>query len=577
MRVSKFRCANSTATAEFSRVQSFQRITSKLKGQVSTKPVVEKKQKSADQRKETDGRQNVRARDARESVKSAGNRLQTLGRGKTSHERFIQKLGDFFETRLPGGGAADFSKPSTDAGQPLRRLFPSNYADGSSAPAGAERPSAREISNTVVASTGDKPAESGISDMFWAWGQFLDHDIDQVPTGKEKTAISVPTGDPSFDPDATGAETLSFTRSEGTENIFGRRQQTNAITALIDASNVYGSDPETTAKLRSFEGGKLKLSDDGSLPSENGFFIAGDERVNENPALTSLHTLFAREHNRIADNISKRKPHLSDEQVFERARAKVTAEIQAITYNEFLPTLLGEEAIGKYRGYSGIDAQISNSFATAAFRFGHSLVSDQLLLVDEDGTQSTVPLSEAVFNPGILSKNGIDSILRGLTLQSAQEFDTEIVDSLRNSVLNSPTSVRLDLAALNIERGRDHGLPTLNEARESLGLSPLSGFDDPRLRDGVGERLSQVYQSIDDVDLWIGMLAERPVGGGLAGQTQAIVLADQFYRLRAGDRNWYENLYGHRKINRLNNLTLAKIIERNTGVEVAQRHAMFVA
>ena len=559
-----------------------ERFGSELK-RAAKKQTSEKRNSEKSQRADLDGYQTGRTRrNKADSTRSHYNRNgvdngRHYGRDVDRIEQIFQLIGDFVETRLPGGAAGDPSKATTDAGQPLRRLLPSRYEDGMSELAGADRPSARDISNAVSAATGDRPASSGISDLFWAWGQFLDHDIDRVPTGDESAPVSVPKGDAVFDPDGSGTETLPFKRSSGTDNIFGRRQQTNAITALIDASNVYGSDSETTAKLRSYEGGRMRMTDDGMLPSKDGFFEAGDVRANENPALTSLHTLFIREHNRIADNIAKRKPHLSDERIFEKARAKVTAEIQAITYNEFLPTLLGKDALGDYRGYTGIDAQISNSFATAAFRFGHSVVSDQLLLVDKDGAQKSIPLSEAFFNPSLLNNESIDSILRGLTVQKAQEFDTEIVDSLRNLVLDSPGSPRMDLASLNVQRGRDHGLPTLNEARTQLGLAPLTGFDDARLRDGVGDRLAAVYDSIDDVDLWVGMLAEKPVNDGLAGEVQAIVLADQFLRLRDGDPNWYENLYSQRKIDRLNNLTLADIIKRNTNVDNIQDKAMYAA
>jgi len=134
----------------------------------------------------------------------------------------------------------------------------------------------------------------------------------------------------------------------------------------------------------------------------------------------------------------------------------------------------------------------------------------------------------------------------------------------------------MDLAALNIQRGRDHGLPTLNDARRGLGLEPLTGFDDPRLRDGVGETLAAVYDSIEEVDLWTGMLAERPVGSGMTGETQTLVLVEQFSRTRAGDPGWYERAFAPDQVALFNRTTLSDIIERNTTDTDLQDYAMVI-
>lgn len=486
------------------------------------------------------------------------------------------RIGDFVETRYAGGGAADPQKDTEAPGQPLRRLFASDYADNKSQPSGADRPSARAISNAVVDATGDKPNAAGASDLFWVWGQFLDHDLDLVKTGSDAFNVAIPAGDPDFDAGATGTGTIALRRSTGVDNPSGRREQINTISALIDAGNVYGTDAATAAKLRTGENGKLRTSDRDMLPTDAGFFLAGDERANENPGLTAMHTLFVREHNRIADEIAARDPGLGDEQIYTEARRLVTAELQAITVNEFLPLLLGRDALGDYKGYTGVDAQISNEFAAAAFRLGHTLVSDSLTFVDSSGATREVALSQAFFNPQLVNEVGIDSILRGLSGSSAQAIDTEIVDSLRNMVMPGPGAPRADLASLNIQRGRDHGLPTLNDAREALGMSRLSGFDDPRLRDGVGQRLASTYDSIDDVDLWVGLLAERPIGSSQIGPTQEAILIDQFRRLRDGDPNWYERTYDSATVAELDGLRLADVIKRNTGVTDIDRSAMIV-
>jgi len=156
-------------------------------------------------------------------------------------------------------------------------------------------------------------------------------------------------------------------------------------------------------------------------------------------------------------------------------------------------------------------------------------------------------------------------------------MDTEIVDSLRNFVMDSPQSPRLDLAALNIQRGRDHGLPTLNEARTALGYAPITSFDDPAFRDGVGERLASVYDSPDQIDLWAGLLAEKPTGDALVGPTQSAILRDQFTRLRDGDPDWYASALPADVVQAVEGTTLADVIARNTGVSVPSETAMVVA
>ena len=106
-------------------------------------------------------------------------------------------------------------------------------------------------------------------------------------------------------------------------------------------------------------------------------------RANEQVGLTALHTLFVREHNRLADVLVSENPGLNGNEIYEFARKIVGAQMQAITYNEFLPLLLGPDAIGPYGGYNpGVDPTITNEFSTAAYRFGHTMVSPSLLRVD---------------------------------------------------------------------------------------------------------------------------------------------------------------------------------------------------
>lgn len=463
------------------------------------------------------------------------------------------------------------------------RLVNAEYADAISAVGGEDRPSARLISNAVSDSGGeDVLSDRLMSAMIYTWGQFIDHDITLTESGTtEGMSIPVPIGDPSFDPFGTGTQTIDTMRSAfdsttGTDAA-NPREQVNLITAFLDGSMVYGSDAETAASLRTFADGLMKTSEGELLPvGDGGMFQAGDIRANENPGLTSLQTLFVREHNRQAARIASSHPELSDEQMYQRARSIVAAEIQAITFNEWLPTLLGRNALDRYTGYDPlVNPGISNEFATAAFRFGHSLLGDDLEFFDNDGlsTREEVPLSEAFFNPGLVTENGIDSILKYLTADTAHEVDTEVVDGVRNFLFGPPGAGGLDLASLNIQRGRDHGLADYNSTREAIGLPRVTSFADITSDHELQDKLASLYGTVNDVDLWIGGLAEDHVRRGSVGETFRTIIVDQFERLRDGDRFWYQNQFSGKKLAQLQRTSLSDIIERNTSLTSIQQNS----
>ena len=465
---------------------------------------------------------------------------------------------------------------------PLLRMAEAAYADGSNLPSGNDRPGPREISNACMAQTGDELNSLGVTDMFWQWGQFLDHDIDLTPIADphEEFPIEVPAGDPWFDPTGTGVAEIPLERSSY-DVVDGVRQQVNEITAYIDASNVYGSDAERADALRTNDGTGLLATSDGDLLPFNtagqpnapttapSFFLAGDFRANEQVGLTAMHTLFVREHNFWAQRIASTNPDLTGDEIYEFARLLVGAEMQAITYREFLPLLLGPDALERYRGYRPeVDASISNEFATAAYRVGHTMLSAEVLRIEEDGTTSeegNLSLAQAFFAPQVISEHGIDSILRGLTSKRAQAADLHIIDDVRNMLFGPPGSGGLDLASLNIQRGRDHGLADYNTTREAYGLPRVKRFDD--ITDGeTAQQLQELYGSPDNIDLWIGGLAERPVRDGMVGPTFRAILADQFTRLRDGDRFWYRNALPPRLVDLVERQSLDAIIRRNTGI-----------
>lgn len=478
----------------------------------------------------------------------------------------------------------------------LLRQTTAEYGDGISTPAGEDRPSAREVSNSIVAQDESVVNDRYLTDMTWIWGQFIDHDIDLTEGADpaEPFAIEVPEGDPYFDPTATGTQTIGLNRSnydtETCDEAGDPRQQINDITSFLDGSVIYGSDEVRAAELRTFEGGRLKTSEGDLLPfneaglenaggTSDSLFLAGDVRANENAALTSMHTLWVREHNRIADEISTADPELSDEEIYQQARAIVRAELQVITYNEYLPALLGEGAISEYEGYdSTVNPGISNLFSTASYRFGHTMLSSDLLRLNDDGTiadEGTLALQNAFFAPGEVTDNGIDSLLLGATAQQAQEIDPLVIDDVRNFLFGAPGSGGFDLASLNIQRGRDHGLPDYNQARLDMGLEPVTSFADITSDVELQQALEATYGDVNNIDVWVGGLAEDHVPGSSTGELIQTVLVDQFERIRDGDRFWYENLYSGEQLHELQNTSLADVILRNTEITDIQDNVFF--
>lgn len=472
-------------------------------------------------------------------------------------------------------------------GEALLRIAEADYADGISLPGGEGRPSAREISNVLSDADPEGTfSDRGLSAFIYVWGQFLDHDIDLTESQEdgETFDISIPTGDSAFDPTGSGDVVMPFSRSlfDSTtgSSTDDPRQQTSSITAYVDGSQVYGSDQATADSLRTFDGGRMILTEDGLLPQdEQGMVIAGDIRASENIALTSLQALFVREHNRLADGIAAENPEATDEEIYQQARAIVIAELQAITYNEFLPALLGNRAISRYQGYdASVDPTIANEFSTAAFRFGHSTLNDDIEFFDNDGraVREGVELKDAFFNPSLLEETGIDAILKYDASSQAQEIDLEVVDSLRNFLFGPPGAGGLDLVALNIQRGRDHGLADYNSTRTAYGLDSVTSFAEITGDVELQGKLESLYGDVSDVDLWVGLLAEDHLRGASVGELTSAIIVDQFERLRDGDRFWYENVFEGRELRQLQSTALSDVIERNTSVEGLQDNVFFM-
>ena len=371
------------------------------------------------------------------------------------------------------------------------------------------------------------------------------------------------------------------------------RQQTTEISGFLDASMVYGSDTNRANAIRSFTGGHLRTSGTNLLPlNSNGLanandagiypdsqlFLAGDIRANENIELMAIQTLFMREHNQIANSVALSNPRLTDEQLYQQARRIVIAEIQAITYQEFLPALLGTNALRPYMGYNAkVNPGISTEFSTAAYRIGHTLVNDDIDFLDNEGNQITnsLPLAFAFFNPEPVKELGIDPLLKYLATDNAQEVDTQLVDSLRNFLFGAPGDGGFDLASLNIQRGRDHGLPDYNTVRIAYGLPTVTSVSQITSDTTLQQNLISLYGGVDSIDPWIGGLAEDHVAGSSVGPTFQRIIADQFERLRDGDRNWYERNFTGPQLTAIRNTRLSDVIRRNTAITKIQDNVFF--
>ena len=479
---------------------------------------------------------------------------------------------------------------------PLYRELPAAYgsSDPKNAMGGQGRPSAREISNAVI----DEPVTQfntlHLSTIVYQWGQFLDHEITLTPTGNtEYASITLPKDEKIF------TEEIPFFRSEFrmAGGVGGTvRQQINLNTSFLDGSVVYGSDEARARWLRTMKNGKLKTSSgnlmpyntiDGELssqidPTAPGMandssgkvktFVAGDVRAAENPVLASIHTLFVREHNRICERLISQGMR-NDEQIYQMARKEVGALIAAITYQEFLPAL--GIILQPYSGYkSFVRPDIMNTFATASYRIGHTMVSDDVVLVDNDCEEvgpGEMELMEVFWNPRLVADYGIDIFIKGASSHDQYETDTKINDVLRNFLFGSPNSpVRfgIDLGSLNIQRGRDHGLPDYNTARRFYTGTLARSFSDISPVDSTARALRKLYGDVNNVDLWIGILAEKHLPNKAVGLTMNAMLRSQFEKLRDGDFYFYLNdPYLPTSVrNAVSNTRFSDIIKRNTNL-----------
>ncbi|KAF6034053.1 hypothetical protein EB796_007635 [Bugula neritina] len=515
--------------------------------------------------------------------------------------------------------------------RPIGRRLPPKYNPGSLTDirtigvTGRPLPSAREVSTGVLELATKRDLSTTLTGMHMTWGQFIDHDLTHVPLTppmnccnqpagnrhEDCIPISVPPTDYFYGPRETTC--LELRRSMAIKpgqcgNTF--REQLNNLTSYIDAGLVYGNTDERAKQLRSFSRGQMTASDvrqhlpydrPGTLCSippvakDKRCFAAGDRRSNEWGGLTALHVLFLREHNRIAGKLYKQlkitKPGMAeialDETVYQETRRIISALIQVINYGEYLPNVLGDYQMRKYGLYleygfprgeknmydANLDATASNVFGTAAFRFGHSEIAFGTQPKNKWFHDSSrfVRFTELFNQPETYRQVRNDNLLRGMIVEpclQTSKFSEEVKNRLFEKSFNGNG---LDLTAVNMQRGREHGLPTYNSWRKFCGLNAVTFDYMPDHTDQQRRKFAQTYDHPDDIDLFPAAITERLVSSDAqVGPTFACLIGQEFQRLKRGDRFWFENQgtypnhFTTNQIIQLSKIKLSRLICDNT-------------
>ncbi|CAL8090344.1 unnamed protein product [Orchesella dallaii] len=508
------------------------------------------------------------------------------------------------------------------------RLVPAVYEDGWNEPrgagkslAGARLPNARIVSLSVHPD--HISPDNRMTNMVPQVGQFLDHDMTLTPetdkhccttdaSNMDCWSINIPSDDYFFSKLRNPSTCMAFTRSTAYcfPNLQGVREQFNVITAFVDASHVYASENGRNRLLRSHQGGRLRVNSQNPnfLPTVEeiqrtsgekfefmGTFYGGEERTNEMPALTVMHTLLFREHNRLATEIASRRPYWDDETIFQEARRLLIAQWQNVIYGEYLPVILGDNTMVRY-GLKLDDVQlyseynpstnptVFHAFADAAYRFGHTLINGLIRMMKGFQDISSYRLRDAFFNHEQISMSGgqgYDFILNGLMQQNAQTYDPFITEEVTNFLLRERHQDHGgDLIARNLQRGRDHGLPSYNVYRQVCGLQGISNSWSNRpsnIPQDVWQVLGSLYETPADIDLFTGGLAETPVTGAVTGHTFNCLKALQFARVRQGDRFFFTHRgnpapFSPEQLREIRKRTFGDIICDNSNIEMTTRN-----
>lgn len=316
--------------------------------------------------------------------------------------------------------------------------------------------------------------------------------------------------------------------------------------------------------------------------------LVGDDRGEENIALFAMHILWVREHNRVAKELKWINPHWTGEQIFQTARKICGATFQNIVYKEYLPKIIypfdrKESATTKYDPHA--DPSIINAFSAAAFRYGHSLIPNSFSQMDGSFNKAhdDVRLQHAFENSTQIDKFGIGTTMMGLCGNMSDTVDNVFAHDILNKLFVFPGSkLHNDLTALNIQRARDHGIPTYGKWREFCGHPPARDFYDllytPK---EIRKAFSNIYRNVNDIDLFAAGITERHVGSKIVGPTFHCIIQQQFKALRDGDRFFYTHngVFKPGQLETLKKTSLSKVMCNNLkddGMVSLQRDAFKV-
>jgi peroxidase len=476
------------------------------------------------------------------------------------------------------------------------RLQPADYADYISEPRrksrrGGTLPACRKISLAL----GSKPVfDRKFNNFFTIFGQYIAHDI----------ALSLPVSDTystpitsctceskydwnkctvidiqSDDPYLRGQKCMAFpaTAQAFKDQIcsLGVKEQINGNTHFIDLSGLYGSTKPTALALRS-QNGLLKTTRRSWLKYDlppgqregkscidatykRKCFAGGDSRLMINLLFTGIQTMFLRAHNLVATAFLQINPTWSSDMIYEETRKVITAFFQKFVYVDWLPILFGQqtfsEQIGAITQQTTYDNQTSaivfNEVASAALRC-HTLVRDLFSRCTPDGKRiDQLWLNDILHKSKYaydIENNGIDSVLCGSLYDYGFAHDANFAHQIHHRLFESTNKYgqmwRNDLIAINICRGREHGIASYNTYREFCNLTKayyFEDFGDTINYEGI-KLLKKFYKDVDDVDLFVGLNLEDTVSGGLIGPVSACLLGRQFRDLRDGDRFFFSHI-----------------------------------
>ena len=404
-----------------------------------------------------------------------------------------------------------------------------------------------------------------VSNLFWLFGQFVSNSIGSQVSMEDKPRVF---GQP--------GQFVGVRPSEFVLDKHGREQQINILSPYLDGSMIYGHTNAISESLRGSAGKLVTVNSpihgNQMLPvnMDTDRFFSGDLRVNENVLLTAMHTLWHREHNYWAEKLKEDNPNWTSQHIFDTAKQIVIGEIQAITYREWLPLLLGtRDLYGREPcRRSELKARTFNEFATAVFRLGHTMVTDDFeardTITGDVDFQKSLTLLEAFDQNsvgGSIWENDIDVYLYGASLQESNRLDNRVIDALRGGLF--------DLAGFDLARGRNHKLASYQRLYQQVTGKDFSSYSQLTRSHGMQGAFSEAYGDpcCTPVDLWVAIVSEDKYGSSMLGKVGSHVVAEQFATFRDSDPYFYlwdEATVPYRA--QIHNTRMSDVIRRNTHI-----------